>query len=72
MANRLNASGHVIHGALYMGTVGRLERLLFEKQASWRRMQHDWQSFHSTAAGRHVPRRVWMRHGALLEINRQH
>jgi hypothetical protein len=55
-----------------MGTVGRLERMLLENQAKWRRMQHDWQDFHNTAAGRHVPRRVWMRHSALLEINRQH
>lgn len=72
MAIMLNGSSQAIHGALYTGTVGRLERLLHENHAKWRRMRHDWQSFHKTAAGRHVPRRVWMRHGALLEINRQH
>ena len=72
MGIRLNRSAQAEHGALYMGTVGRLERMLLENQAKWRRMQHDWQDFHNTAAGRHVPRRVWMRHSALLEINRQH
>jgi hypothetical protein len=72
MGNRLNTSEQAVHGALYMSTVGRLGRLLHENHAKRRRMQHDWQSFHDTAVGRHVPRRVWMRHGALLEINRQH
>ena len=72
MGIRLHISAHVVHGAFYTGAVGRLERLLVENQAKWRRLQHDWRSFHNTAAGRHVPRRVWMRHSALLEINRQY
>jgi hypothetical protein len=30
--------------------------------------QHDsWQRFHQTATGRHISRRAWMRHGAMLE-----
>ena len=55
----------------HSGLVARLVQPLakgFSQTRNNIRAQHaSWQRYHQTVAGRHIPRRAWMRHGAMLE-----
>lgn len=60
------------HHDTHTGVIARLMHR-FDKELSEtlqnRKAQHDsWQRFHQTARGRHISRRAWMRHGAMLEL----
>lgn len=53
-------------------TAGRLLHLVVNGVASYSIQRRGWDNFRTTASGRSVPYRVWLRHSALLEeINRQ-
>lgn len=61
----------VTNPELHTGMIARLVEPLAKGVSEVRRnmkAQHaSWQRYHQTAAGRHISRRAWMRHGAMLE-----
>jgi hypothetical protein len=68
MGTLLNGSAHDVNAGLYSKTVGVLESRFSAMIGNWQQQRDAWNQFHRTAAGRHVPRRAWMRHGAMLEV----
>ncbi|MGB5277978.1 MAG: hypothetical protein WBO16_15710 [Gammaproteobacteria bacterium] len=68
MGISLNNAGHTAYAGPYAKTLCKLEKRIQGSFTNWKKQQEAWQKFHQTAAGKHVPRRVWMRHGALLEV----
>jgi len=69
----LNGPEHAVHAGIFTKAVEGLEQRILAALDNWKRQRDAWQQFHRTAAGRHVPRRAWMRHGAMLEtLGRRH
>jgi hypothetical protein len=64
----LSSSGNDVHVSLCLKTVGNLEARIIAAFDNWKQQRDAWRGFHHTAIGRHVPRRAWMRHGAMLEV----
>jgi hypothetical protein len=68
MSSLLNSTEHVFHAGLISKAVLRLEHRIREAFENRKQQKDAWERFHKTAAGRHVPCRTWMRHGAMLEV----
>ena len=50
---------------------GRLQQIFISWFYSQSNLKFHWNKFSETSAGSHVPYRVWSRHGAYLEMNRE-
>lgn len=50
---------------------GRLQQVLISWMALQSSMQGHWDRYRTRSTGRHVPYRVWLRHGAYLEMKRE-
>ena len=63
----LHTIAHEPHHGLYAKAVGGLEQRIHAAYDNWKAQRDAWRAFHVTSVGRHVSRRAWMRHGAMLE-----
>lgn len=61
-------ANHRIHTDVIVRCVEWLERGMTEALQNLKTQHDSWQRFHQTSVGRHVSRRAWMRHGAMLEL----
>lgn len=60
----MDSFGHHSSSGFYSKALSRIEHAIL----NWRQQQDAWISFHKTTVGRNVPRRAWMRHGAMLDV----
>ena len=63
----MSVTNQGVHSGLVARLVQPLAKELSRTRSNIRAQHASWQRYHQTAAGRHIPRRAWMRHGAMLE-----
>ena len=55
------------HTGMIARLVHRFDKGLSETRQNMKAQNDSWERFHQSARGRHISRRAWMRHGAMLE-----
>lgn len=61
-------TNHKVHNDILVRITDRFENWLSQIIQHMALQNASWQRFNRTPAGRHVTRRAWMRHGAMLEL----
>lgn len=55
------------HSGMIARLMQRFDKGVYETLQNIKAQHQSWQRFHQTSTGRHISRRAWMRHGAMLE-----